>query len=42
VCSIAMLAAATKFLHPVVWPALLVTLTGCLTVYWVALAKRSR
>jgi len=42
VCSIAMLAAATKFLHPVLWPALLVTLTGCLTVYWVALAKRSR
>jgi len=42
VCSIAMLAAATKFLHPVVWPALLVTLTGCLTVYWAALARRPR
>ena len=42
VCSVVMLAAATKFLHPVVWPALLVTLTGCLSVYWVALAKRSR
>ena len=41
VCSVALLAAATKFLHPVVWPALLVTLTGCLAVYWVALAKRS-
>jgi hypothetical protein len=26
----------------VVWPALLVALAGCLTVYWVALAWRSR
>jgi hypothetical protein len=25
-----------------VWPALLVALAGCLTVYWVALAWRSR
>ena len=41
VCSVAMLAAATKFLHPVLWPALLVTLAGCLAMYWVALAKRS-
>ena len=42
VCSLAMLVAASRVLHPVVWPALLVTLTGCLTVYWVALAWRSR
>ena len=42
VCSVALLAAASKFLHPVVWPALLLTLTGCLTMYWVALARRSR
>ena len=42
VCSVVMLAAAAKFLHPVIWPALLVTLAGCLSVYWVALAKRSR
>jgi len=42
VCSLAMLVAAGRVLHPVVWPALLVTLAGCLTVYWVALAWRSR
>ena len=42
VCSMAMLVAATRVLHPVVWPALLVALAGCLTVYWVALAWRSR
>jgi ATP synthase protein I len=42
VCSMAMLVTAARVLHPVVWPALLVTLTGCLTVYWVALAWRSR
>jgi len=41
VCSLAMLAAAGKILHPIVWPALLVALVGCLTVYWVALAWRS-
>jgi ATP synthase protein I len=38
VCSLAMLAAAARILHPVVWPALLVALAGCLTVYWAALA----
>jgi ATP synthase protein I len=42
VCSVAMLVSAVRVLHPVVWPALLVTLGGCLTVYWVALAWRSR
>lgn len=42
VCSVAMLVSAARVLHPVVWPALLVTLAGCLTVYWVALAWRSR
>jgi ATP synthase protein I len=42
VCSVAMLVSAARVLHPVVWPALLVTLGGCLTVYWVALAWRSR
>jgi ATP synthase protein I len=42
VCSMAMLVAAIRVLHPVVWPALLVALAGCLTVYWVALAWRSR
>ena len=42
VCSMAMLVAASRVLHPAVWPALLVTLAGCLTVYWVALAWRSR
>ena len=42
VCSVAMLVAAARVLHPVVWPALLVALAGCLTVYWVALAWRSR
>jgi ATP synthase protein I len=42
VCTVAMLAAAGRILHPIVWPALLVTLAGCLTVYWVALARRSR
>ena len=42
VCSVAMLVSAIRVLHPVVWPALLVTLAGCLTVYWVALAWRSR
>ena len=42
VCSLAMLVAASRVLHPAVWPALLVTLAGCLTVYWVALAWRSR
>ena len=42
VCSMAMLVTAARVLHPVVWPALLVALTGCLTVYWVALAWRSR
>ena len=41
-CSMAMLVSATRVLHPVVWLALLVTLTGCLGVYWVALAWRSR
>ncbi len=42
VCSVAMLVSAIRVLHPVVWPALLVALAGCLTVYWVALAWRSR
>jgi ATP synthase protein I len=42
VCSMAMLVTAARVLHPVVWPALLVALAGCLTVYWVALAWRSR
>ena len=42
VCTVAMLAAAGRIVHPIVWPALLVTLAGCLTVYWVALARRSR
>jgi ATP synthase protein I len=42
VCSVAMLVSAARVLHPVVWPALLVALAGCLTVYWVALAWRSR
>ena len=42
VCSIALLVCAARVLHPVVWPALLVTLAGCLTVYWVALMWRSR
>jgi ATP synthase protein I len=42
VCSMAMLVVAARVLHPVVWPALLVTLAGCLTVYWVALAWRAR
>ena len=42
VCSVAMLVSAVRVLHPVVWPALLVALAGCLTVYWVALAWRSR
>ena len=42
VCSVAMLVGAIRVLHPVVWPALLVALAGCLTVYWVALAWRSR
>ena len=42
VCTVAMLAAAGRILHPIVWPALLVTLAGCLSVYWVALARRSR
>ncbi len=42
ICSIAMLVMAVRVLHPVVWPALLVALAGCLTVYWVALAWRSR
>ena len=34
--------AAARVLQPVVWPALLVALAGCLTVYWVALAWRAR
>jgi ATP synthase protein I len=42
VCSIALLVCAARVLHPVVWPALLATLAGCLTVYWVALVWRSR
>ena len=42
VCSVAMLVSAARVLHPVVWPALLVALAGCLTVYWVGLAGRSR
>ena len=42
ICSVAMLVSAMRVLHPVVWPALLVALAGCLTVYWVALAWRSR
>jgi ATP synthase protein I len=42
VCSMALLVCAARVLHPVVWPALLVTLAGCLTVYWVALVWRSR
>jgi ATP synthase protein I len=42
VCSVAMLVSAARVLHPVVWPALLVALAGCLAVYWVALAWRSR
>ena len=42
VCSMAMLVTAARVLHPVVWPALLVTLAGCLSVYWAALAWRSR
>lgn len=42
VCSMGMLVMAVRVLHPVVWPALLVALAGCLTVYWVALAWRSR
>ena len=42
VCSMALLVGAARVLHPVVWPALLVTLAGCLTVYWVALVWRSR
>ncbi len=42
ICSVAMLVSAIRVLHPVVWPALLVALAGCLTVYWVALAWRSR
>ena len=42
ICSVAMLVSAARVLHPVVWPALLVALAGCLTVYWVALAWRSR
>lgn len=42
VCSVALLVSAIRVLHPVVWPALLVALAGCLTVYWVALAWRSR
>ena len=42
VCALAMLVAAKNVLHPVEWPALLVALAGCLTVYWVALAWRSR
>jgi ATP synthase protein I len=42
ICSMAMLVVAVRVLHPVVWPALLVALAGCLTVYWVALAWRSR
>ena len=41
VCSLAMLVAASRVLHPAVWPALLVTLAGCLTVYWVALALKT-
>ena len=42
VCSMALLVSAARVLHPVVWPALLATLAGCLTVYWVALVWRSR
>lgn len=42
VCSMALLVCAARVLHPVVWPALLATLAGCLTVYWVALVWRSR
>jgi ATP synthase protein I len=42
VCSVVMLIMAARVLHPVVWPALLVTLAGCLAVYWAALAWRPR
>ena len=42
ICTAAMLVAAHRILQPVVWPALLVALGGCLAVYWVALAWRSR
>ena len=41
ICSVGMLVMASRVLHPVVWPALLVGLAGCLAVYWAALAWRS-
>jgi ATP synthase protein I len=40
VCTAAMLVAAHRILHPVVWLALLAALMGCLMVYWVALVRR--
>jgi len=42
VCTVAMLFAAGRVLHPVRFPALLPALAVCLAVYWVALAWRSR
>ena len=42
ICTVAMLFAAGKVLHPIQFPALLLALAVCLTVYWVALAWRSR
>jgi ATP synthase protein I len=42
ICTVAMLFAAAKVLHPIQFPALLVALVVCMTVYWVALAWRSR
>jgi len=42
ICTVAMLFAAAKVLHPIQFPALLVALGVCMAVYWVALAWRSR
>ena len=42
ICTVAMLFAAGKVLHPIQFPALLPALAVCLAVYWVALAWRSR
>ena len=42
VCTVVMLFAAGRVLHPVRFPALLPALAVCLAVYWVALAWRSR
>jgi ATP synthase protein I len=40
--SIAMLMLAPKWVQPLSWPALLVTMVLCMQVYWIALLKRNR